>query len=84
MTQPSVRQEFEKAFEEFWNKQTVVSGKRTALWAAKWMAEKIASIHQDWIDCVDSIEHSGCMPSCHEFMQRKIRQLAKELDHDTK
>lgn len=38
-----IREEFDKAFNEFWDDTTLIhSGQNAALWAANWTAERIA------------------------------------------
>jgi len=72
-----IREEFEKAFAQYCgsNERPEKSLHRaTALWAARWMAEKSAVAIEEKFDGFNNF-HPGAMASAST-----IRQLAKELE----
>lgn len=77
-----IKEEFEKAFEEFKNNPSclnnfkdTVSAYDFAIWAASWMAERCAKEADR--QCGVPTYHGHC--SCAQLHQAAIRQLSKEL-----
>lgn len=63
----SIKEEFEKEFNEWLMKRGETFPSDSALWAAKWMAERCARVAQ------------GRGPMEGDFIASEIRQLAKEM-----
>ena len=65
----SIREEFEKAYTDRWCMDDMVEGRPQALWAAKWMGERVLAEDTPSGDSIFS-----------DYQHKRIRQLLKELE----